>query len=281
MALIPSMWTAMFVEAEPDESLGILGRQGWRSVEVSTEHAEMMREDEALLEPFAEAAERHQIGLDQMHAYIAADVASLDDARREHDMAAVIGDLRSCARLGIPVAVIHPGGHGKMSSYEELEQVNRQRLESFVRLGGVCAEVGVKLAIENMPDGGEGPHGHRRFGGILEELLELCEQIAPEVLGICLDTSHCNCVGLDIPETIRLCGDKIWALHISDNYGVHDDHLIPGYGEIEWGPVVAALRDIGYDRPFNLEVPGARKGDQSLMALRSRHGLEVCRELLA
>ncbi len=281
MAFIPSMWTAMFVEAAPDASLDILGEQGWRAVEVCTEHADTMREDEALLEPFAAAAEKHQIALDQMHAYIQADVASLDDARREHDMEAVIGDLKSCARLGIPVAVIHPGGHGEISSYEELAQVNHRRLESFARLGGVCAEMGVKLAIENVPDHGGGPHGHRRFGGILEELLELCEQVSPDCLGICLDTSHANWIGLDIPDTIKLCGDKLWALHISDNHGTWDDHLIPGYGEIEWGPVVAALREIGYDRPFNLEVPGARRGDASLMALRSHHALEVCQHLLA
>ncbi len=280
MAFIPSMWTAMFVEAAPDESLDILGEQGWRAVEVSTEHADMMREDEALVEPFAAAAEKHQIALDQMHAYIAADVASLDDARREHDMEAVIGDLKSCARLGIPVAVIHPGGHGEISTYEELQQVNHQRLESFARLAAVCADVGVKLAVENVADRPPGSQGRRRYGAMLEEVLQLCEEVALELLGVCLDTSHANIQGLDLPETIKLCGDKLWALHISDNHGTGDDHLIPGYGEIEWGPVVAALREIGYERPFNLEVPGARRGDASLMALRSQHALEVCEQLL-
>ncbi len=279
MALIPSMWTAMFSKAAPDEALEILGEQGWRAVEVSTEHADILREDEALLEPFAAAAEKYQIALEQMHAYIQADVACLDAARRERDMEAVIGDLKSCSRLGIPVAVIHPGGHTD-TSHEDATQVNRQRLESFARLAAVCDDVGVKLAVENTTDRPPGDQRRRRrYGAMLEEVLQLCE-VAPELLGVCLDTSHANIQGLDIPQAIRQCGDRLWAVHISDNYGLQDDHLIPGYGVIEWGPVVAALREINYDRPFNLEVPGACRGDRSLLALRSRHGLEVCRQLL-
>ncbi len=281
MALIPSMWTAMFVEAKPHEALEILGRQGWRSVEISYEHAGMLRDDETLFEPFVGSAQQYGIGLDQMHLYLTADVASPDDERREMDIEAVIGDLRSCARLGIPVGVVHPGGHQGITGYDELERTNHRRLNSFTRLAGVAADLGVKIAIENLVDIAKGPHGQRRFGSIAEELMGLCEQVAPEVLGICLDTSHANWQGLDIPDTIRLCGDRLWALHISDNHGTADEHLIPGYGEIEWGPVVAALREIGYERPFNLEVPGARRGDRSLMALRSEHALEVCRKLLS
>jgi len=280
------MWTAIFVEASPSDALAMLGRQGWPAVEVSTEHADMMREDKSLLEPFAAAAREYGIALEQMHSYIQADVANLDADRREHDIEAVIGDLESCARLGIPVAVIHPGGHGEIAgrgqvaTRDHLQQVTGLRLQSFARLGAVCAELGVKLAVENVVDYGKGVHGPRRFGAIVEELLELCDQAAPEALGICLDTSHANWQGLNIPEAIRLCGDKLGALHISDNHGTWDDHLIPGYGQIEWGPVISALREIGYDRPFNLEVPGARKGDVSLLALRSKHALEVCEQLL-
>jgi sugar phosphate isomerase/epimerase len=43
-------------------------------------------------------------------------------------------------------------------------------------------------------------------------------------------------------------------VHASDNHGIHDDHLVPGKGSIAWKPVVAALREIGFDGMFTLEL---------------------------
>lgn len=280
MAFIPSMWTAMFVEEPPHEALEILGQQGWRAVELSDEHGEMLRHDHSLFEPLRTVIARYEIALDQMHVHLSADVASLDDRIREKSIQTVIADLNICAELGIPVGVIHPGGYSEISSYADLAEVNKRRIEAFAQLAGVCMHLGVRLAIENVTDRGCGPQGARRFGSIIEELLDLGDQVSPQVLGVCLDTSHANIQGLDIPAAIRFCGERLWALHISDNHGISDEHLIPGYGNIRWQPIVDALRDIAYDRPFNLEIPGARRGDVSLMSLRSAHALEICKTLL-
>lgn len=287
MALVPSMWTAMYLEDTPAEALRRIADQGWPAVEVSSEHAEVMRSDPATRDELRQTAQSCGVALEQLHAWLPADVASLDEAKRIQSMQAVADDLRLCAELGIPVAVIHAGGYGpapescSLTPSQQKTAIERLRVESFAQLAALCSQLGVKLALENTVDVGQsGPWGMRKFGALFEELLQLCDQVDPQVLGICLDTSHANWQGLDIPEAIRLLGDRLWALHMSDNHGTGDDHLIPGYGNIQWAPIVAALREIGCERPFNLEVGGARKGDRSLLDLRSRHALDICCQLL-
>ena len=57
---------------------------------------------------------------------------------------------------------------------------------------------------------------------------------------------------------ILTAGDKLRALHIADNQGKDDDqHMMPcAKGRVNFLEVVEALRKIGYDGLFNLEIPG-------------------------
>lgn len=49
------------------------------------------------------------------------------------------------------------------------------------------------------------------------------------------------------------------ALHIADNEGERDQHMIPfGKGNINFEEVVRTLREIDYEGLFNLEIPGER-----------------------
>ena len=57
-----------------------------------------------------------------------------------------------------------------------------------------------------------------------------------------------------------LKGEKLKALHIADNHGQLDDHLMPfNGGEIDFTEVVKSLKEIGYQGLFNLEIPGERR----------------------
>ena len=48
--------------------------------------------------------------------------------------------------------------------------------------------------------------------------------------------------------------DLLAALHVHDNFGIKDEHNIPGNGIIDWDGFVKALVDIGYDGVFSLET---------------------------
>ena len=59
---------------------------------------------------------------------------------------------------------------------------------------------------------------------------------------------------LPVPDFIRYFGNSIKMLHLHDNNGFTDQHLIPAQGNIDWPAVFDALDEIGYDGYYNYEL---------------------------
>ena len=61
------------------------------------------------------------------------------------------------------------------------------------------------------------------------------------LVGICWDTGHANRNSDDqIPSIMRL-GGRIKALHVNDNLGQTDLHIMPFLGNVPWEDVMHAL----------------------------------------
>jgi sugar phosphate isomerase/epimerase len=120
----------------------------------------------------------------------------------------------------------------------------------------------------------------RRGADAPYDMLDLLAAIDHPAIGLTLDTSHANVMRLDIPTVIREFGPYLIATHISDNDGSGDQHLSPGNGNIDWGPVMEALGSVGYDSLLNLEIPGERHQNVALRALKSQHACRVAEWLL-
>jgi len=279
----PSLWTALFVELEPNEAVRRIGEIGWRSVELSDEHLRMAcagPDIEESAERFRATAEDANVTVAQTHLFLLANVANPDAEQRRADVAAIKRQIEFCRIAGIGVGVIHPGGT-ECLDHNVGEEVRTARIESFRELSDYAGENGVRLAVENMNDRiGVGLGGRRRFGAELDELLGLLEAVDSPVMGICLDTSHAHVQGYDQPLLIRTLGELLIALHVSDNDGAADRHWIPLQGSIDWPPIVAALKEIGFGGDFNLEIPGARRCPPEFLDTQARYALEVAQKLL-
>lgn len=107
---------------------------------------------------------------------------------------------------------------------------------------------GVTICLENMP--------MRNFSiSTPAAILRFVEEINDEHFKICLDTGHAEMVSDTSPgDAVRMLGDKIRVLHVHDNNGERDQHLLPGKGVIDWPAFVKALRDIGFNGVFSLEA---------------------------
>ena len=55
-------------------------------------------------------------------------------------------------------------------------------------------------------------------------------------------------------DFLREGKDKIKVLHIHDNHGMNDEHLIPYMGVIDWKEFVLALKEIEFDGVFSMEA---------------------------
>ena len=64
-----------------------------------------------------------------------------------------------------------------------------------------------------------------------------------------------------VEEMIRMLGSDVSILHLHDNTGHWDDHLLPGMGSINWPAVFDALDDIGYKGNINCELRIGFYGD--------------------
>jgi sugar phosphate isomerase/epimerase len=89
----------------------------------------------------------------------------------------------------------------------------------------------------------------------MKRFARLHREVDHPLFGLTLDIGHLYCLGdLPIGAHIHAWKDWLWNVHIEDmKKGVHD-HLMFGEGEIDFGEVLAALRDVGYAGGVHVEL---------------------------
>jgi L-ribulose-5-phosphate 3-epimerase len=83
--------------------------------------------------------------------------------------------------------------------------------------------------------------------------LDLIDALNHPLFGACWDTGHANEQGLKQQAMVEL-GSRLKAMHINDNDGIRDQHLLPYQGNINWASVVQSLKAIGYEGAFTYET---------------------------
>ena len=93
------------------------------------------------------------------------------------------------------------------------------------------------------------------------------------IFGCCYDTGHANLTGRNVYEDICTLGSRLMCLHIHENDGLHDQHLIPYTQQnpltkapyADWGGLCKALGQIAYTGPISFEVhPALRAAPPAL-----------------
>lgn len=159
-------------------------------------------------------------------------------------------DIEAAGICEIPWLVIHPDTHLKGGNYSRSLSLEREYAR-FSELGELAAKYDVGIAIENMIDN----QPIRRFGGNHEDLMDLLDRLGDDRrFGICWDTGHANLNKLDQPAAIWEIGSRLRALHVNDNYGLTDSHTLPFLGTVAWGPIMEALKEIGYQGDLTYEI---------------------------
>jgi sugar phosphate isomerase/epimerase len=126
-------------------------------------------------------------------------------------------------------------------------EVLMERLSAGVaELCCYAAQHQVRLAFEPEPG---------MFIDTMSRFAAFHERAAHDWLGLTIDIGHLHCLDeLPIADQLRRWRDRLWNVHIEDmRRGVHD-HLMFGEGEIEFGPVIRALNEIGYGGGVHVEL---------------------------
>lgn len=185
-------------------------------------------------------------------------------------------DLKASAILGAPVCIFHSV---KCKDWEficlEPEFMLQKSKEFFGDfLTPLCAKYQVKFALETSGCTRLSTGPEINFMGDGRNLKKSFDMLESEYKSFCLDTGHSNEAhyygGPTVQETVNILGKDIAALHLHDNQGFYDSHLIPMancFGGIEWAKVFDALSEIGYKGVYNWELNLAYYGNYLSEAL--------------
>jgi sugar phosphate isomerase/epimerase len=182
--------------------------------------------------------------------------------------------IEACARLGVGTVVTFAGsafgmhfwgvpGVGDNHPSNRVADNLRIFREVYEPLAGFAEERGVRIAFETAGRGGaEGNLAHS------PELWDrMFEAVSSAAIGLSFDPSHLVWLQIPhIPDVIRAYGSRIYHVDGKDiellparlaQQGILGSgwwrYRLPGLGELDWGAIFSALRDVGYDDVIAIE----------------------------
>lgn len=181
-----------------------------------------------------ETAAKHGLMVENAHLHFEG-VNSLweEGAAGEHYLAELIGLIAEAGVYGVPTLVVH------LTRTSTPPGPNELGYSRFDRMIEAAERAGVTLAFENLKR--------------TDRLYDFMARVKSDRVGVCFDAGHNNCFFKDS----RVCRDfapLIRAVHLHDNNGLKDQHLIPFDGSADWGLIRRELIDSAYTGAWSLEI---------------------------
>lgn len=195
------------------------------------------------LDRVAQAAEALGIRLIQAHAPMGKPLNDPDGSF----LADTLRCVEACGHWGIPNLVVHSGYLPNLSK----EDTFLRNREFFLPLLEAAEPYGMNILVENFnkmhkPD--------TYWIDNATDLLQMIETVDHPLFHGVWDAGHANLQPMSQQDELRLLGSHVKALHIHDNLGSKDQHLLPFHGTMDMDSVMLGLQDIGYAGFFTFEV---------------------------
>ncbi|MBQ1465078.1 MAG: sugar phosphate isomerase/epimerase [Eubacteriaceae bacterium] len=223
--------------ADFSERLRLIRQAGFDTV--FTFWDRVMGEADAPLEEHTALAEKNGLTVEHSHLpYYGCNVLWRDCADADSLMKIYEDGIVTAGKCGPKTLVIHPcevfapsdGSFGVMAEH----------MRALVEL---ASENGVRLAFENLGE-----------NDTVRRLLKLFEN--EPFAGLCFDSGHNNLASPDDFSLLEEFSGRVFALHIHDNDGKKDRHLLP-FAEgctVDWKKAHAALCSSGFEGSLMLEA---------------------------
>lgn len=146
------------------------------------------------------------------------------------------------AELGCPYVVMIPGVYGGLIDPPK-PWLDDWFVESAKAVVNHAKGADLRILLENVP------FTHRPSAADMKELCGLIGDI-----GVNFDACNSAYIKEDMGDAIRMLGDLVENVHISDSPADVFKHDRLGTGIVDPAPVFQALQDIGYDKMTVLEI---------------------------
>ena len=234
VALVPSIRQGPWIYWEPPEvSFARAGELGFHAVELFTASGNAFAPD-----ALAKEAERRGLAIAAVGTGAGKVLHGLtlthpDAAVRARAVEFIGGMIDFGARFGAPAII--GSMQGKVEEGVSREQALAWLAEGIRALGRRAAERGVRLLLEPL---------NRYETNVLNRLGDAAAFLKPLDAGpvaLLADLFHMNIEEASVAGALRETGDLVGHLHFADS-----NRRPVGMGHLDLGPVVEALRDIGY-----------------------------------
>ncbi len=253
----------------PEVSLKMLGDAGFESCDYSLtayaipwEEAPLKDrstpEFKAYFENVAAIAKKNNVEIGMTHAPYCMVFRSVKE-EYELNLDQTIRAIYATKILNCPYIVAHPVLHPDFNNGQEPERAFQANIDYFTALVPALKETGVIVCIENLYWGERKDPKTPNSVTTAEQMIKLIDtlnEMHGPYFAACLDTGHATISGENAIEMIKALGHRTRTLHINDNFGVIDNHVVPGRGVIDWVEFMKALKEVGYQDTFNFEPDG-------------------------
>jgi sugar phosphate isomerase/epimerase len=193
-------------------------------------------------------------------------ITSPDASIRLKTAAYFVTLVKLCHDLGGNVMIIGSPKQRSLLQGVTREQAMVYAQEVFTECLPLAAKLGVTLAMEPL-----GPK-ETDFLNTAAETIELIERIAHPNFRLNLDVKAMSSEGKPIPQIIR--ESRKYIAHVQ----VNDPNLLgPGMGEVKYEPIIAALREVGYDGWLSVEAFDFKPGAERIASESIRYLRQVAR----
>jgi len=259
-----SVWSSYYPELKIEDTVLRFIKNGIYCSELSDEHgSELLNRSSDITytaKKFSEFLNEHNFEMSQGHLFLKAKICSDDKA-----VETLYKWIDLYEAIGIKNMVLHCDNMID-TTFNKQEKVEKN-IEKLRILAEYVKDKDITICLENLrPHSPDQPELVDRNA---DDLLYIIDRIGSSRFGICLDTGHLNLTDKNQREFIIKSGSKLKALHIANNEGVTDQHMMPfSRGTVDFVEVVKALREIEYKGLFNLEIPGERRAPLEVRDLK-------------
>lgn len=155
---------------------------------------------------------------------------------------AIADAIRWTRILGAKVMALHSLYIPWVSKEEEWER----NIRFFKSFEPFLWENDVKIGVENLP---------LQVTDTPEDINRFLAELSSPYYGALLDTGHGRISGIEPHDYIRrLTPGSLIGIHVQDQHGQKDEHIIPYMGETDWDEFMTALKEADYQGPMSLEI---------------------------
>lgn len=172
-------------------------------------------------------------------------LCSPNEVVRKESVEYIKSAIDNAIKVGSPSVSLCPG---MVPFNESIEKGWNHLFESLKEIEEYNKDKGLILLIEP---------AHRFESNLIltvDDGLKMLNELKSNMFGILIDTGHTNINNEDFSEIIAKCKDISLHIHLDDNNGKADSHMIPGNGTVDFKKLFTELDKIDYQGFISTEL---------------------------